>query len=433
MRSLVEMKERLVSEDDLDVEEVIFWALHAATRVPVEEMHGSQQRFSELYGSPSALKRLVPRATVDQLLAEARDKPEAVLSALGVTDDLLSNFRNELLALNASTLEKVTRQQVAESSMPRVARVDLDQYLIAIGSRMHGVGFRDFALDGDDYKWLDKKLTRHEQLMIRDPSLAVQALGAAVWYGLGRPTVACHGHKYAAALMATKLPSDIDIRPPWPSFLVKMPVPLMQLSDGSGVRDDLSRILVMHYNHPALGYDVWSIMAMSAHGVVLSTKNRSTQDLLDADVANARSGETAAFEATETDEDGRIRTAISRLVLGLCLAMYGERGAEGEGSGNGRKRGGPLDLTKIVVGSPVSVDCREAVSDFICGRRRNPRFVQWLVRGHWRNQACGPEMTERRVMWIEPYWKGPEEAPILGRSYRVDERGAGVAAGRGRR
>jgi hypothetical protein len=33
-----------------------------------------------------------------------------------------------------------------------------------------------------------------------------------------------------------------------------------------------------------------------------------------------------------------------------------------------------------------------------------------VVRGHWRNQACGPRLSERRKTWIEPYWKGPEGA-----------------------
>jgi hypothetical protein len=31
---------------------------------------------------------------------------------------------------------------------------------------------------------------------------------------------------------------------------------------------------------------------------------------------------------------------------------------------------------------------------------------KWLVRGHWRSQACGIKMTDRRMKWIEPYTKG---------------------------
>jgi hypothetical protein len=38
---------------------------------------------------------------------------------------------------------------------------------------------------------------------------------------------------------------------------------------------------------------------------------------------------------------------------------------------------------------------------------------RWLVRGHWRQQACGPQRSQRRPTWIAPYIKGPGEAPLI--------------------
>lgn len=38
---------------------------------------------------------------------------------------------------------------------------------------------------------------------------------------------------------------------------------------------------------------------------------------------------------------------------------------------------------------------------------------QWLVSGHWRNQACGPSLSERRWTFIAPYVKGPEDKPLI--------------------
>lgn len=38
--------------------------------------------------------------------------------------------------------------------------------------------------------------------------------------------------------------------------------------------------------------------------------------------------------------------------------------------------------------------------------------VRWVVSGHWRNQACGVNLSERRIVWIDPYVKGPEDAPL---------------------
>jgi len=37
---------------------------------------------------------------------------------------------------------------------------------------------------------------------------------------------------------------------------------------------------------------------------------------------------------------------------------------------------------------------------------------RWLVGGHWRQQACGPNRSERRPVWIAPHVKGPEDKPL---------------------
>lgn len=38
---------------------------------------------------------------------------------------------------------------------------------------------------------------------------------------------------------------------------------------------------------------------------------------------------------------------------------------------------------------------------------------QWIVDGHWRYQACGPGRATHKRIWIEPHYKGPEDAPLL--------------------
>lgn len=43
---------------------------------------------------------------------------------------------------------------------------------------------------------------------------------------------------------------------------------------------------------------------------------------------------------------------------------------------------------------------------------------RWTVSGHWRNQAFGPERSLRRPTYINPYLKGPDDAPLL-KSERV--------------
>jgi hypothetical protein len=49
---------------------------------------------------------------------------------------------------------------------------------------------------------------------------------------------------------------------------------------------------------------------------------------------------------------------------------------------------------------------------------RGPRNEGWtmsvrtMVRGHWRQQAHGPNHSLRKIIWIRPTWRGPEDAPI---------------------
>lgn len=43
----------------------------------------------------------------------------------------------------------------------------------------------------------------------------------------------------------------------------------------------------------------------------------------------------------------------------------------------------------------------------------------WVVRGHWRQQACGPNYAERRPVFVLPYVKGDPEKPLKAPAERV--------------
>lgn len=42
-----------------------------------------------------------------------------------------------------------------------------------------------------------------------------------------------------------------------------------------------------------------------------------------------------------------------------------------------------------------------------------PLRVRTLVAGHWRNQAHGEGRALRKLIWIRPFWRGPEDVPEL--------------------
>jgi len=54
---------------------------------------------------------------------------------------------------------------------------------------------------------------------------------------------------------------------------------------------------------------------------------------------------------------------------------------------------------------------RKAVVEYGKHGGKSPT-VQCVVAGHWKMQPCGPGGSERKRIFIEPYWRGPEDAPI---------------------
>lgn len=43
---------------------------------------------------------------------------------------------------------------------------------------------------------------------------------------------------------------------------------------------------------------------------------------------------------------------------------------------------------------------------------RREHDFRWWVRGHWRLQVCGPDNSERRLIYVEPHTKGPADKPL---------------------
>lgn len=75
---------------------------------------------------------------------------------------------------------------------------------------------------------------------------------------------------------------------------------------------------------------------------------------------------------------------------------------------------------------PLDANLKEAAASHSepgrMGYRVRSRFI---VRGHWRNQSCGRQHSERRMRWIQPFWKGPKDArAAIMRLYQEGHRAA---------
>lgn len=68
--------------------------------------------------------------------------------------------------------------------------------------------------------------------------------------------------------------------------------------------------------------------------------------------------------------------------------------------------------SEITVAALRKLRVNEEVRDETPGSPANYSH-RFLVRGHWRKQPCGPERKMRKITWVVPYVKGPENKPFI--------------------
>lgn len=121
-------------------------------------------------------------------------------------------------------------------------------------------------------------------------------------------------------------------------------------------------------------------------------------------------------------------TAIARKVVLNTLLYINANGGMPE---RGQKKVGPdvpverdhKELPRFRVGRPIKLSptTRKMLYERNSSASHRELMSRFMVRGHWRNQVHGPGRTLRKRMWIEPYWKGPENVTeALLRAYEVE-------------
>jgi hypothetical protein len=284
------------------------------------------------------------------------------------------------------------------------------------------------------------------QLDMRGPMFDGVTLGqfavqfSRAWARDGFPLLEV-GHKVAASLMFTK--GHDDVAPPWRAFDVRVPNNLV-VFDG----EELTRLLVWHdaemarpwfivcefrCTDPAARKECRGIgMESYVHAFRVSSMDERVM-LRDVTDDSAREKDPEFFDAF-----GKAAKLICRLVGGLCMLVSAKEGIEAKPyqpkpPANRHRPPGmePPEGTRFTVSKNVQLDLREQVREYMAGGRQQPGrklTVQYVVRGHRRWQACGAGMKDHRLIWIEPYWKGPLEARALVRGYELKGQGEGEGA-----
>lgn len=85
-----------------------------------------------------------------------------------------------------------------------------------------------------------------------------------------------------------------------------------------------------------------------------------------------------------------------------------------------RERTRLLNDSIFLVGTNVTID-NEVKECVRLGEEAYYKLTyRTMVRGHYRNQACGPKLSLRSVKWIEPHIRGKDlPTPVVGHNYTV--------------
>jgi hypothetical protein len=123
---------------------------------------------------------------------------------------------------------------------------------------------------------------------------------------------------------------------------------------------------------------------------------------------------------TANDADARALAICQRLACNLALYLSSVRETDGapvwtaasKTTGKGRR---------WEVGREVRIgpEVRRAATEVAAGRTAKAPAVRHIVRGHFRNQACGAGRLERRRLYVAPHWRCPDSDATTSRTYKV--------------
>lgn len=78
---------------------------------------------------------------------------------------------------------------------------------------------------------------------------------------------------------------------------------------------------------------------------------------------------------------------------------------------------GPVEKCQCPLGHEIMATMLPALSDVVADVARRQQIHRCLVRGYHRRANPGRKDQDRR--FVTPYWRGPEDAPIVERPYRL--------------
>lgn len=272
-----------------------------------------------------------------------------------------------------------------------------------------------------------------------DPAQGLEAalhVEAAVRWALYGCPVFQLSHGLVEAFQYTDLHGldGLPLRFPFPCFVVQLPGPGSAV-EVVGVRSTrlfpvrhlgvlvTDGMLTPHAPEPEPGPGLMLWLDADAAGCAVHACVRMPATLRDLESVVAG----LVRDASLTPADHVALTRAARIVANLCLFLMGD--LEPAATALTQKLRRRVQDTvvnrprRIVLGRTVKIDgiTTRSAHAGVSEHAASPA-CRFVVRGHWRQQAHGPGRTRRRLTWIKPFWKGPQDAAQAARRvYAVDK------------
>lgn len=257
------------------------------------------------------------------------------------------------------------------------------------------------------------------------------------WAEGGYPTIEI-GEKFAASLLVSSVSDEVlnTVKMPWPGISIIVPGDLLQVYEpAKQAYIPIRRIFASvslerrHVPDKAFGGN-WQFIAMATeslalwrfgvtpHGMVLESKEM---------LADAPKEGRFELEMEHTDVDSRTAGLIGKLVVMTCVAMtmkelVTEQSRPKPKSKKKRDAKEGPSARLYTVGKPIQLDFRDRVRHYLHGTRQGKSLnVQFMVAGHFKQQPFGDKSAQRKTIWVEPYWKGDEAAPVPLRTHTIKD------------
>lgn len=228
---------------------------------------------------------------------------------------------------------------------------------------------------------------------------------------------------FASALMCTTYEKTmgLDIKPPWDAFVIEVPQGLLPFGNAWVTHIHVAKLDSNLSGSKILGAG-WVIQALTSSGHYLSELAQHFAAFFDTNpdmkVGPGRE---------DGDERFRLTLLCTRLIAGITTALTERAFYKAVDVKMSPREAGQARRMSLVPRShlyrftrPVKVDLRNEVRSFILsGNLKKPLSVQILVVGHWKRQVHGTGREQRKWIFVEPYWRGPEDMPIAVRPHAI--------------